>query len=902
VPFWPEERVRARADARARAIADEAAAHVPYYRRLLRPGEIRGVADLAELPLLDKAAVRDDPTAFRSSAPEADEGLSLRTTGSTWEPLTVFHDRRSLLLNIAFAERERAVETRFVGRSLRYVALDLGLGRTITTPQEVRAFYDRACYRPLRPRHHAAGVDEPLEDVVATIDRLRPDVVRGYGTYLELLFRTAAAEGLSFHLPRVVVYTADGMTEEGRRLVEERFGVPVLSQYSAVEVFRIGYFCEERRAHHVHEDLCGLSVVADGRPVPDGEPGEVVVSNLVNRGTVLLNYRLGDVARDRPRPLRLRPHVAPPVGGRGPDEPGRPPPRRELRAPVRGVGADEAPRRRRPLPARPARARPLRAPARHRRPGHVRLGRAAGRRRAAGDAARCRGRDELPRAPRAGPRGKVQPGLGTTAVTVRQWAAVMRPSLTRTGALRLALALVALILLALSAAGVALGDAGGGSGDFGGGGGGGGGGGDFGGGGSDFGGDSGDGAGGGGSWIFFLVVLGGIVAIGCSILIYNSFYFGGRASVRATQLRSGLSRKRRRKRVERVELAAAEAAEDDERFAPEQVRSAAEQLFRDVQAAWDQRDEARLATMLGPELLVEWKRHLAGFERKGWHNRVQVLGEVRVDYVGLTNREGASDDRVVVFIEATLRDYVENRRGRKIHRKGASSETTARSQYWTLGIRDGRWILLSIERGAEGDHNLTDAIVASPWGDTARLHDEATIETAATDGLPAGYKPADLADLDFEGDARAAALDLSLADPRFAPDVLEAEVRRIVEAWAEAVDGEDTALARLATRPALHQLLYQGDESEKTRLVVRGPRVKRIAIVALDAKAEPATMTVEVELGGRRYVEDRDTASVLSGSKTEAAVFTERWTLALDGPAAHPWRIAAAEAEVVAHS
>jgi phenylacetate-CoA ligase len=298
VPFWPEERVRALADERAREIADYAAAHVPYYHRLFRPGEVRGIADLAELPLLDKAAVRDDPAAFRSSAPDASEGLSLRTTGSTWEPLTVFHDRRSLLLNIAFAERERAVETRFVGRSFRYVALDLGLGRTITTPQEVRSYYDRASYRPLRPRHHSAGVDEPLEDVVATMNRLRPDVLRGYGTYLELLFRTAASEGLSFHLPRVAVYTADGMTEEGRSLVEERFGVPVLSQYSAVEVFRIGYFCEERTAHHLHEDLCAVSVVgADGRSVPDGEPGEIVVSNLVNRGTVLLNYRLGDVAR-----------------------------------------------------------------------------------------------------------------------------------------------------------------------------------------------------------------------------------------------------------------------------------------------------------------------------------------------------------------------------------------------------------------------------------------------------------------------------------------------------------------------------------------------------------------------------------------------------------------------------
>jgi phenylacetate-CoA ligase len=294
VPFLPEEQVRARADERARAIADYAATHVPYYRRLLSPGVVRGVADLRELPLLDKAAARADPDEFRS---DASEGL-LRTTGSTWDPLTVFHDRRSLLQNIAFAEREREVETRFVGRRFRYVALDLGFRQTITTPQEVRAFYDRSCYRPLRPRHHSVGVDEPLEHVVETMNRLRPDVVRGYGTYLELLFRTADAHGFDLHRPRVAVYTADGMTPEGRRLVEERFGVPVLSQYSAVEAFRIGYFCEERQSHHLHEDICALWIAGpDGRPVPDGEPGEVVVSNLVNRGSVLLNYRLGDIAR-----------------------------------------------------------------------------------------------------------------------------------------------------------------------------------------------------------------------------------------------------------------------------------------------------------------------------------------------------------------------------------------------------------------------------------------------------------------------------------------------------------------------------------------------------------------------------------------------------------------------------
>ena len=180
---------------------------------------------------------------------------------------------------------------------------------------------------------------------------------------------------------------------------------------------------------------------------------------------------------------------------------------------------------------------------------------------------------------------------------------------------------------------------------------------------------------------------------------------------------------------------------------------------------------------------------------------------------------------------------------------------------------DGR----SIEQRAEGDHHLDSEIVASPWSDTARLRDESLTELAVADGLPPGFTTADLAEVDFDGDARARALDLSLADARFAPDVLEAAARRAVSAWAEAVDGSDKALAEVATPEAMAELLYGADQSHRTRLVVRGPRVRRIHIAAVDVKSVPATMSTEVELGGWRYVEDRDTAAVLGGSKDRTA-------------------------------
>ncbi|MEA2349837.1 MAG: hypothetical protein QOG86_778, partial [Thermoleophilaceae bacterium] len=51
-------------------------------------------------------------------------------------------------------------------------------------------------------------------------------------------------------------------------------------------------------------------------------------------------------------------------------------------------------------------------------------------------------------------------------------------------------------------------------------------------------------------------------------------------------------------------------------------------------------------------------------------------------------------------------------------------------------------------------------------------------------------------------------------------------------------------------------------------------------------------MTIDVEVTGTRYVQDRDTTDVVSGSSSTATDFTERWVMALDGPDAQPWRIA----------
>jgi phenylacetate-CoA ligase len=301
VPYLPAEKVAELRDERVRETVRYAAETVPYYRDLfaregIDPREIRSAGDLARLPVIDKSVVHASPNRFRSESPAGRTAVAFRTSGfSLGSPLDVFHDRRSLLANIAFSERERAVEAALVGKRVRYVGAELQYAPTAT--QQVQSFYEAASFRPLRPQLHQIPIETSVERVAARLNELRPDVIRSYGTYLETFFRIVAARNLPLQAPKVIVYAGDRMTSEGRSYVENRFGVPVLSRYNAIEAFKIGFFCEARDGFHLHEDLCHVVVTrADGRPASPGESGQVVISNLVNRGTVLLNYKLGDLA------------------------------------------------------------------------------------------------------------------------------------------------------------------------------------------------------------------------------------------------------------------------------------------------------------------------------------------------------------------------------------------------------------------------------------------------------------------------------------------------------------------------------------------------------------------------------------------------------------------------------
>lgn len=301
--FLPREELLEQRDRRVRETVEHAAAHVPHYRDLFRREgidlrDIRGAGDLARLPVVPRDEVLRDPERFRSDDASERDGLVLQSTGTTGVPLRLLHDRRSVLLNVAYAERERMVEARLVGKRLRYTRLYLG-SDSPENVDRVRGMMDRSSFRPFRPRFRRAVLGAHVPELVdADIEAIRPDVLMGCGSHLEAYFRAAVERGGPKHQPKMLLYTWDHMTPGGRQLIEEHFGIPVVSRYSAMESLKIGFYCERREGFHLHEDLCHVTIVgSDGVPVPDGESGEILLSNLVNRGSVLLNYRIGDLGR-----------------------------------------------------------------------------------------------------------------------------------------------------------------------------------------------------------------------------------------------------------------------------------------------------------------------------------------------------------------------------------------------------------------------------------------------------------------------------------------------------------------------------------------------------------------------------------------------------------------------------
>jgi phenylacetate-CoA ligase len=307
LPFLAPDRLRRAQERRVRATVVYAHAYVPYYRETmsklaLEPADFCSAGDLAQLPVIEREQLQRDPEYFLSEQWPAEACVVLHSGGSTGAPVTVFRDPESLFMEGAHYERLRSVIARLAGRRFRYRDAHI-LPQDSSTDRTVSALRERTQLpRGIRVQLRTFPLRPPAE-LIPELNAFRPDVISAYGSYLDALFTHIREQRPSFAAPRVIMYGADSISPTVRAWVRDTLGIEVLSSYGAIEAPHIGFECERHRGYHLNADLHPVRLLlSDGSEAATGTAGEVVVSNLVNRGTVLLNYRVGDIATILPEP------------------------------------------------------------------------------------------------------------------------------------------------------------------------------------------------------------------------------------------------------------------------------------------------------------------------------------------------------------------------------------------------------------------------------------------------------------------------------------------------------------------------------------------------------------------------------------------------------------------------
>jgi phenylacetate-coenzyme A ligase PaaK-like adenylate-forming protein len=323
---WSRPQLEAFQRQQLRALIEHAVARSPLHRERL--GEAPE-PDLQALPTMDKTLLMErwdevvtDP-ALRLAEVEAHlAGLerdaylgggyrAMATGGTTGQRGVFVFDRREWSTCLAGFLRWSA----FIGVRPRVPRVRIAAIGAVSPLHMTARFADTidvGAHRVLRLDARA-----PVDELASALARFRPDVLNGYPSVLAMLADEQLEGRLSISPWRVSTTSEVRTPEMEARIVAAWDQVP----YDVYGITEVGIFavdCPHHEGMHLFEDLAIVEVVdGDGRPVPDGEPGEkVLVTNLFNRTLPLVRYELPDLVTVSPepcpcgRPLRVVAEVA----------------------------------------------------------------------------------------------------------------------------------------------------------------------------------------------------------------------------------------------------------------------------------------------------------------------------------------------------------------------------------------------------------------------------------------------------------------------------------------------------------------------------------------------------------------------------------------------------------------
>src|SRR5262245_25508406 len=133
---------------------------------------------------------------------------------------------------------------------------------------------------------------------VQMINRFRPHAIVGYtGQLVDIARYVRDNPGELRWKAKTLVNAAEGLQPGQRELLQQHLVDQVFLSYGCREFMSIGMECDRHVGYHLNTDNVRVEVVDEnGRAVPPGEEGRIVVTDFHNAATPFIRYEIGDIA------------------------------------------------------------------------------------------------------------------------------------------------------------------------------------------------------------------------------------------------------------------------------------------------------------------------------------------------------------------------------------------------------------------------------------------------------------------------------------------------------------------------------------------------------------------------------------------------------------------------------
>lgn len=273
------------------------AARVPFYQQKfaelgVKPEQIHSLADLRCLPFTTNADLRANyPTGLL--AVPLDDTLRLHTSsGTTGKPKALFFSRNDVN-NAAELCARCFVATGVTKKDVFQNMMTYGLF-TGALVSHYGAEKVGCLVIPAGPGNSERQL-MLMQDFRTTLIHMTPSYALYFASFLE---KHGVNPRRDLALRKAFI-GAEPYTEETRRKIEEALGIDVYNSYGLTEMNGPGvaFECEQKHGMHLWEDyfLVEILDLVTGEPVPDGQPGEMILTSLNREAMPLLRYRTRDI-------------------------------------------------------------------------------------------------------------------------------------------------------------------------------------------------------------------------------------------------------------------------------------------------------------------------------------------------------------------------------------------------------------------------------------------------------------------------------------------------------------------------------------------------------------------------------------------------------------------------------